>query len=510
MDMNTPEPQTKKNLPSKFILFMTGVDGNTLNQCPEQDHDTVRAVASLMILVWIYQTALFSIISHRLFAAPGQIRPLLIIASAFLATFILGIDSYMVFRSGWHLSGIEELKRAGIDVSGGIGPRIKAGIFLALRIILSMGIAQITAIFLSLIIFNADLSSRLRETNMKSNALSVSAATVLVNGQIQRATEAVNAEAAQEAALAAQVTALRGNEVDPAAGDTQVQMAQQEVSQLVMQKAAADQAVQQAETTAAEELGGIKSPDSSGTAGAGPRRQADLEMVANAKDQDQQIGAALEAAQKQLIALRSESLGRSQTTEQHSQSELPAFQNILAAEDAKLATMKSALQEQEDHRDDAIRTAVEASPDYVPYNNGMLAQISALDQLGHENPKIKVVILLVDLTGFAFELAAVLAKVTSYAPTTYAALLARDAYMQAVRIVDGMMAELDRPSGSAAPEPLIIPPIIPPKPTRQDTARPSPEADPFANPAGQPSSPPKRGRGRPRKTPPAPFGEATA
>jgi hypothetical protein len=80
--------------------------------------------------------------------------------------------------------------------------------------------------------------------------------------------------------------------------------------------------------------------------------------------------------------------------------------------------------------------------------------------------------LLIDLTSFGFELAAVLAKVTSYVPTTYAALLARDAYMQVVHIVDEMMVQLNHGSG---------------------------ETDLFGN-SVDPLSPPKRPRGRPRKT----------
>jgi hypothetical protein len=128
------------------MLNISGVDEQTLQLCPQHDWDNVRAVAQIMICTWFYLTALFSIISNRLFAAPGQIRPELLAASAFLASFILLIDSYMVMRSGWHLSGIQELKRGGIDISGGAGARIKAGVFLAIRIILSIGIAQLTEV----------------------------------------------------------------------------------------------------------------------------------------------------------------------------------------------------------------------------------------------------------------------------------------------------------------------------------------------------------------------------
>jgi len=280
-------------------------------------------------------------------------------------------------------------------------------------------------------------------------------------------------------------------------------MAQQEVTQLLTQKATADQAVQQAETFASNELGGIKGdPGNSGIPGPGPRRQAALEAVDNAKDQDRQIGAALEAAQDRLDALYSQSSSRSQTTQQQSHAELPAFQNMLAAEDAKLASMKNALAAMEDHRDDAIRAAVEGAPEYVPYDNGLIAQITVLDQIAHENPRIAAVIILVDVTSFGFELAAVLAKVTSYVPTTYAALLARSAYMNVVRIVNEMMAELNPPSSKPSADSRIIPPIIPQNETGRNAARPSPGTDPFSSPSGPLSAPPKRGRGRPRKKPP--------
>ena len=496
MDMMTAAPTVKGGLPNRLFLHIAAADEETLRLCPQHDWNNVRAVAQLMICTWFYQAALFSIIAHRLFAAPGQIRPELLLASAFLASFILLIDSYMVMRSGWHLSGTQELKRGGIDISGGIGPRLKAGFFLAIRITLSIGIAQLTAIFLSLIIFDSDCTARLQATNLNANAVLTSNATALVDGEIQRATDAVNTESAQETALASQVTALRQDQVDPSSGNAQVQMAQQEVTQLLTQKAAADQAVQQAETFASDELAGIKgAPDNSGIPGDGPRRQAALEAVDNAKDQDQQIAAALQAAQNRLDALYSQSSSRSQTTQQQSHAELPTFQNTLAAEDAKLTSMKNGLAALEAQRDNAIRAAVEDAPNYVPYDNGLLAQITVLDEIAHENPKIAAVIIVVDVTSFGFELAAVLAKVTSYVPTTYAALLARSAYMNVVRIVDEMMAELNPPSGSRS---QVAPQTAP----RDHEGRNTEGIAPFSDLIGSLPAPSKRRRGRPRKNPP--------
>jgi hypothetical protein len=276
------------------------------------------------------------------------------------------------------------------------------------------------------------------------------------------------------------------------------------VTQLLAQKAAADQTVLQAETFASDELGGIKGPGNSGIPGDGPRRQAALEALSNAKNQDQQVGAELQAAQNRLDALHAQSLTRSQTTLQQSHAELLDFQSTLSAEDVKIAAMKNALNTLEDHRDDAIRAAVEGAPNYVPYDDGLLAQITALDQIAQENPKIAAVIILVDVTSFGFELAAVLAKVTSYVPTTYAALLARSAYMQVVHIVDEMMAELNASSARPNSEPQIVAPIVPPDKTKRRATQSTDGTDGFPTALGPLSGPPKRRRGRPRKVSPVP------
>ena len=511
MDMMTAQPTKKSGFLIRFLLFIVGVDEETLLVCPQRDWENVRAVGLLLVCTWLYQTALFSIISNRLFAAPGEILPSLLAASAFLASFIMSIDSYMILRSGWNLQGLQELKRGGIDISGGAMASIKAGFFLAIRIILSIGIAQLTAIFLSLLIFGSDITARLQESYQKANAALIASSTTLVDEDIRRATNALNTETAQDAALAAQVTVLRQNEIDPSAGDPEVQLAEQQVAQLLAQKSAADQAVVHTEMFASDEIGGIiGAPGNSGVPGSGPRRHAALEAVSNAKDQDQQLIAELDTAQSRLGTLRSHSLTGSAATEQQSKTELPTFEPVLTAEETKLASMKNALAAQEANRDSAISAAVKAAPNYVPYDNGLLTQLTVLDQISHENRKITAVIILVDVTSFGFELAAVLAKVTSYVPTTYAALLARAAYMDVVRLVDEMMEELNAPTNKKNPEFRFVPSGSSEDEARQGrsqrgAAHESTGDDPFSGIDWPAAAKPKRGRGRPRKGPPVPY-----
>lgn len=500
MDALTMKTTAKAGALAKLLIKVAGIDEETLRLCPRRDWDNVRAVGEIMLCTWLYQTGLFFIISSRLFASPGQIRPELVLASMFIATFILLIDSYMVMRSGWHLSGIEELKRGGLDISGGPIARIKAGIFLAVRILLSVGIAQLTAIFLAILIFAADIDARIQSAYLQANEGLIRSATALVDGEIRRATDDVTAESARHAALSAQISALQQNEIDPSANNAQVLEAQQEVTQLLAEKEKADDRVQSAETFASNELGGIKgSSANSGVPGPGPRHKAAIEQLADARSHAQDVARSLDAARGRLEALRGQISSANAEVRQRSQSQLPAFERAFAAESATLSAMKDHLSALTHGRDDAIRHAVENSPGYVGLDHGLLTQLAALKQIAQGDREIAAVILLIDLTSFGFELAAVLAKVTSYVPTTYAAFLARDAYLGAVRTVDAMAKELDR--GRRDDNEPQVPPRA--TPANQNGGgmdlrqNPSPSAT-----SGEPSpTPAKRPRGRPRKHP---------
>jgi hypothetical protein len=485
---------------TKMLLKIAGVDEATLLQCPPHDWDNARAVGEIMICTWLYLAALFAMISQHLFAASGQIRPELVLTSMAIASFITLIDSYMIMRSGWHLSGIEELKRGGLDISGGAVARMKAGFFLTIRILLSIGIAQLTAIFLSLIIFGADIAARIEGPYLQANARLTSNATALVDGGIQRATEAVTVQSAQVAALSAQVTALRQNAIDPSSRDPQMRQAEEEVAQLLTRQAKSEDEMQSAETFASNELAGIKSDaGNSGQVGDGPRHRAAIEQVANAKSHAAEIAKALAAARDRLDTLRKQLASGNDATKQRADERLPGFENVLASENAKLANLKEQLNQLTQGRDDAIRKAVENAPDHVRRDDGFLAQIMALEHIAQADSKVLWIIALIDVTSFGLELAAVLAKVTSFVPTTYAALLARDAYLGAVRITNAMVAELN--GGVRAEEKK--PPLRPRAEPANDNHRGNGEdlgPDPFGGRNDPPPQPPKRPRGRPRKS----------
>jgi hypothetical protein len=363
-----------------------------------------------------------------------------------------------------------------------------------------VGFAQLTAIFVALIIFAADIDARIHATYEAANARVLADVTAIVDADIQRASVAVKTQAARVDSLSAQITTLRQHDIDPTSSDPQIQQAQREIDQLIAQQRDAESAVVSASDFASLEKGGVKAaPGNSGIAGSGPRYKAAMEVVENTKRHAQDIAAALDAARARLDSLHKELASSSVSEQQRSHGELPGYEATLTSEEAKLADLKEQLDALIKGRPDAIRKGVESAPDYVPLNNGFLGQLVALEHIADEDAKIATVILLIDVVSFGLELAAVLAKVSSYVPMKYSALLAANSYAAVVRIVDDLMAELNR--APATGNEIEFPPPPPPANDNQRNGGSSSGSDPFSDLDNPPPQPAKRPRGRPRKHP---------
>jgi uncharacterized protein YukE len=486
---------------TKFLLKIASVNLQLLTQCPEADAEDALGYAKLMIGSFLYQSLLFTAIGHALFAAPGHLRADIVVVGVGVAWFILLIDSRMIMASSWHLNGISELKRGGIDVSGGAAARIKTNIFLAIRICLSVGLAQLTAVFVGLLVFAADISSLLEQSYLKVNRHQIEGAETLVDSAIKRAADAVTTQTAHVDALAAQVKSLRQDEIDPLTSDPRAQEIQKEITRLRDQQTKADEAVQSAESFAIDEGGGLgRAPNNSGQAGQGPRYRAAMDQVKNAKAHAADIADALAKARGRLDALQGSVTAE---TKQASHGQLTEFEQALKVANEKLTGLKAELDRLANGRESAIRRAVESAPDHISRQTGFLAQIVALERLAEEDRKIALVILLIDFVSFGLELAAVLAKVTSYCPTTYATLLARDAYLTSVRVADEVMTELKAIEARGALGLEVPAEDVPLAPDQTPpTPRPIPVGpDIPAAQTGEAVPAPKRKRGRPRKHP---------
>lgn len=490
---------------TRFLYKIAAVDLETLRRCPRHDWDNARAVAEIQLCVWGYQTALLSLIGHLLFAAPGQIRPAIIAGAAFIATFVLLIDSYMVMRSGWHFSGIASLKRAGIDISGGVGARVKAGIFLVIRLLLAVAISALVAIFLGLLVFGRDIEARVQEGYAKANAELISQVTAQVDGEIGQEAEAEKAQAARVQALSAQVAAARDGELNPFANDPRVKAAREEIAQILARQAKAEDELHNAEAFATNELGGVKgATGNSGQAGDGPRHKAAVEQAANARRRLQEITEALSAARVRLDAAMPRGTSATKESKAGIGEQRKSLEAALTAEEAKFSAFRDHLVALRSDREATLRSRVEGAPNHVPRDDGFLARIVALERMAEADRKIAAVILLLHLTSFGFELAAVLAKITSFVPTAYATLLAKGAYLRDFHAAEELAAELNgegRDEIAQQTEPPETPtdpePPFPPAPANDNVADGVQDGfDPFGSYGRAPQ---RRPRGRPRK-----------
>ena len=122
---------------------------------------------------------------------------------------------------------------AELDISGGPIARVKAALFLVVRILLAFGLAQLTAIFVCMLVYGHDIDARIDSDNIRANAPIVAAATDRVDGDIRRQRDAVAAENVTINTAVAEASALRKRENDLTSSEPQLQGVQAEVAQLV-------------------------------------------------------------------------------------------------------------------------------------------------------------------------------------------------------------------------------------------------------------------------------------
>lgn len=168
------------------------------------------------------------------------------------------------------------------------------------------------------------------------------------------------------------------------------------------------------------------------------------------------------------------------------------FETRLEQEQAKLDGMKKRLADLVGGRNKAIRQAVDNSPNRVPFTgDNFLAQVKALDEIAAENPKVGLLIAVLEIIAVGLELAPILAKLLGLNPTVYSAVVARDHIVSLSRVGEVLGHDL---GGDPPPEPPASAPALS-------------NVVSFHRPANENVAPPvqipKKKRGRPRKYPPA-------
>ena len=169
---------------------------------------------------------------------------------------------------------------------------------------LSAAIALLTSLGASLIIYKPEITSEIDRAYRTENAAVIAKAEKQTDDRIDHMTASVRLQETHVDALRKQVMGMRDSTVNPAS-DPSIEAEQQKVAQLLTAKQQREAELATTQTRAADELAGIKSDDSSGIPGRGPRRIAAEERVKQAQTAADNAEKALAEEQGRLDELRS-------------------------------------------------------------------------------------------------------------------------------------------------------------------------------------------------------------
>ena len=433
------------------VCWLAGVDPEILARCPARDVGNVRTVTGLLLGVWLWQSALFAMVGHMMLARPGEISVAIVLAGVGLATIMLLIDSYVIVRSSWTFQGLAELKRGGLEIPGTLGAKAKNGVFFLVRLFVSLVMAQLMAVFLGILLFSKDIAADLDRQYHELNSSLISAQAEKLDARIAGLRKEQGNIAEQVKSLEDEKQGLRRNVLNPLADDPEIRIAVARAEELGDEKANAEQELSQARAFATNELAGIKgAPGNTGIVGSGPVRRAAEERIRNAERAVAMIAAQLSEADARLAKLRSESEAPGAEKKATAAVSLEQASSSASALAAKLQGIEDELRAKSDNREALIRQAVMDDPSFVGREDGFLARFMALKRLTSDMSVLAVVLLL-DAALFGIELAAVLAKMATFIPATYATLLARDDYLRAHRMAHELAQSIDALYGKKEP-----------------------------------------------------------
>lgn len=457
---------------SRLIIKIGAGDEKILRTCPIRDVHNVMTIGWLLIIVWVWQSVLFTMVGHMMLARPGEWRFEVIAGAMLIATVVMLVDSYVIVRSSWHLQGISELQRGGLDLPSPVGARIKNGIFLAVRLMLSTVLAMLTALFLSILLFEKDLTADQERQFQKVNAPLLAR----ISGQVDDVIAKLKGEHEEIrkrlSTMADEEKLLRATVIDPEGDNSELKAALERVPVLNEAKAEAQRELTAAEKHAADELGGARLPGTSGIPGYGPLRRAADEKIASARRKLQGVISDIEEAQKHIGTLRLSLKDVTGSKRLAAEAKLAEIAIQRKEKEERLAIVEAEFKKREQDRDRVIRTAFENDPAYHAKENGFLARLEGLERISAQF-HVKFVVVIFHIGLFGIELAAVLAKIATFIPASYTTILAwHDLQIPmrwAVRLkeeADKIHSGRDEPPEGAPTTPL--PPDPKPQPAKQE------------------------------------------
>ena len=333
-----------------------------------------------------------------------------------------------------------------------------------LRFGMTLLLALLTGSLMGLMFFRKDSDARIEAIAARANAPLVVVASERFDAETARLTTergtalvAVNAADSDSSALRQSV--LRETEADPERG-----FLVERVRLLTREREAAERRVAQAQRQAV-------GPDASGSA---------MARLASARRQLEAVTRDLGAAQARLREMQARRDSREVRFTGTVEGRLKEVGDARQAAATRLAELDAAIAARASIREATIREAVLRDPAYTPKDDGLLARLKALADLTRD-PYIFWAVIILDAFFVALELAAVLSKVTTFVPATYALLMVRGIAIAGQEVKEELIARLKLEDGGTSDGHGATVPIMPEvEPVRLDPASPDPAAEAVA------------------------------
>lgn len=495
--MQTPD-ETPRDFSAftRFQMRLVGVDAKEIAGSPQRDIDMVTTLFWVMAGVWLWQSIVFALTLHMVLAAQGELRPVLVGVALLLATIILLYDSYGIMMPSWTAHGLEELRRGGIDLQVPLLQRIANASWLTLRLMAAVVTSIMITLFCSLQVFERDITEEsLRFARAENKELAVTA-----EGRFNRLLTDLDEDRARLAqnrdGLMAEEAQLRhrleggGDDSDPT-----LRPLADALARLAAEKTEAENALRQAEERAANELGGARTSETTGIPGNGPRAQAARQRIQAARRALEAKAQEVDEARARLAATRDQRRGDIAQQATDAQARLAALQVPKEEFEAKLkANTEERARLIADHGK-TITAEVSLDPMRATATSGFLGKVKALWRISAD-PVIGFVTVLFDIFFFSIEMAAIVSKLATFVPSTYATRLARTEHFRAAleaqmlaRDLHGLSEEYE---ATASPDELDIapPPAHDATPITPETPKTEPQG-PVAPAPPAPETPPE-------------------
>ena len=414
--------------------FMTGTDPELLRQAPPRDHASVMTIALIMVLVWIWQTLVFTLTAHMLADEMQHFRPEFAAVAALLATVVLLVDSYAIVRSAHYMQGLAQLKRGGLDVPGHLGLQIRNGLQSVFRVALATVFAQLAAVAVMLWIFAPEILHRLALNALRANAPIEQRIAADYDATSNRMITEIGQLTAAKAKAQTDAGAFRLDALQGPVEDPELKPAIDTVRRAEQTRLEAERRL--ARIPVRDELA---------------RRAAAQRLAAKRAE--------LLQAQNRVDALRAQAQATLDQRQEAVQARLSETQAAEQRHAARIDALEKAHAVRVAGRESSIRATMEKDPAFQTPDRGLLARAGALGQL-MEDPWTFTVATLIHLALFGIELAAVLCKLLTCVPSAYAVTLASEEYAHDAETVDALYRRIGQPP--TEPPEVDLPEVAPP------------------------------------------------